>query len=202
MNDDRKKFDAAMAFLTSRVSSGRCIRDPLADLHEALVPFHGKASGDPFARMDAVYAALSEKPIESGLWRPEEGKYGRARNGEVVGPFAGRANPDFPWIDGTWGHTYRSDGRYSRHNHHPLDLVSEWIEPAEEPPLEIRKGAWYMRRDGKVVGPAEARRARVVILHPWLVDGVTYTNSGSYLRSSDEDELDLIREVPAPEASE
>ena len=51
MNDHKQKFDAAMAFLASRVSSGRCIRDPLADLHEALAPFH---TGDAFERMEAL----------------------------------------------------------------------------------------------------------------------------------------------------
>ena len=205
MNDDRQKFEAAMAFLTSRVSSGRCIRDPLADLHEALVPFHGKATGnpDPFARMDAAYAALSEKPAESGLWRPEEGKCGRTRDGRKVGPMIWshylQGWESFLGM-GVWNE-YGEFFSGKRERKVDLDLVSEWPESDEEPPIEVRECAWYMRRDGKIKGPAEARPWAIGSPYPWDINGRTYANDGSYY-IGEENKRDLIREVPEPEASE
>jgi hypothetical protein len=64
------------------------------------------------------------------------------------------------------------------------------------PPLQLREGAWYERRDGKVVGPCTSR---VDKMYPWRVACKWYTNSGRYEAGNTEPCIfDLIREVPDP----
>lgn len=69
--------------------------------------------------------------------------------------------------------------------------------------VKMREGAWYRRRDGKVVGPAMPMVNPYG--YPWRAGNGTYTPDGLYSicdaalgRRRDED---LIEEVPAPDAA-
>jgi len=62
--------------------------------------------------------------------------------------------------------------------------------------LQLREGAWYERRDGKVVGPAMVFANEK---YPWIAAANTYTDSGRFWGDSPSAALDLIREVPPPQ---
>ena len=61
-------------------------------------------------------------------------------------------------------------------------------------PLTIRKGRSYLRRDGKVVGPAEASALHA---YPWVVGEFSYKSSGHFLKSGDREVGSLIAECDA-----
>lgn len=61
--------------------------------------------------------------------------------------------------------------------------------------VKMREGAWYRRRDGKVVGPCIPDGGGV---YRWRVADSDYTDDGSYWWSRKRDNWDLIEEVPEP----
>lgn len=67
--------------------------------------------------------------------------------------------------------------------------------------LQIREGAYYRRRDGKVIESPAANRSSYSDLRgefPWEVGGDWYTNTGSYYGEAGTDFRDLVEEVPDP----
>lgn len=61
-------------------------------------------------------------------------------------------------------------------------------------PLQLRAGAYYRRRDGKIVGPCVRN---IDAYFPWSIGDITYRETGrfSLYRLYP---VDLIAEVPAP----
>lgn len=66
--------------------------------------------------------------------------------------------------------------------------------------VQMREGAWYRRRDGKIVGPA-VQDGDDMAEWPWRVGGEDYTDTGNYYRAIDTRNEDLIEEVSAPGAA-
>lgn len=64
--------------------------------------------------------------------------------------------------------------------------------------VQMYEGAWYRRRDGKVVGPAVRYDDDV---YEWEVGNNTYTDIGSCWESGRTADVDLIEQVPAPDAA-
>src|SRR6056297_157650 len=79
-----------------------------------------------------------------------------------------------------------------------LNQLQAELDVMKEPKLKIREGAWYERRGGGIVGPAEKNQA-VNKLYPWSIGSFAYMDDGTYLKNSVA-HMDLIREVPAPNA--
>lgn len=80
----------------------------------------------------------------------------------------------------------------------------EFPQPAP-PPLQLREGAWYERRDGaKSTGPCRWRDTGV---YKWRVDFSdgydTYTDDGFVYSAESKSENDIVREIdpPAPPAT-
>lgn len=64
--------------------------------------------------------------------------------------------------------------------------------------VEMKQGAYYRRRDGALVGPAEYVDG---LVFPWRVSGVYYTSSGRSLTNGNEpSHLDLVELVSYKEA--
>lgn len=75
-------------------------------------------------------------------------------------------------------------------------LHGRFVKPVEPAPLQLREGAWYRRRDGEVVGPAELKDPDT--RQPWSVVW-WYPDSGRFIHYKREDHpYDLIAEVPPP----
>lgn len=66
--------------------------------------------------------------------------------------------------------------------------------------VKMREGIWYLRRDGKIVGPAKYRPDDDKDPYPWIVVEGGYTPSGHFVKG-EVTPYDLIREVPAPVAA-
>lgn len=64
-----------------------------------------------------------------------------------------------------------------------------------KPPLQLREGAWYERRDGKIVGPCNWNE----LVNLWRVGGPNYNYHGLWYGRNQPSEYDLIREVPPPQ---
>ena len=69
------------------------------------------------------------------LWTPIEGRFGRTRKGDRVGPFTSR----MPGVSGRWSdgiRVWHGDGKYG--GGAEFDLVAEWVgEPAHEGPVDL-----------------------------------------------------------------
>jgi|GEM_PF-912752 len=63
--------------------------------------------------------------------------------------------------------------------------------------VEMKQGAYYRRRDGALVGPAEYVGGSVF---PWRVSDVYYTSSGRLYTNDDPSPLDLVKLVFCKEA--
>lgn len=98
------------------------------------------------------------------------------------------------------GDEYYANGWFA-HNLKPLSKQASGCTYRRRitPPLQLHEGAWYERRDGKVVGPCKRSYTNLVNF-PWQVGEYAYTNLGFYWSDgSRKVPADLIREVPAPE---
>lgn len=80
---------------------------------------------------------------------------------------------------------------------------SRYVEPVrpvgQEAPLQIREGAWYRQRNGKVVGPASRNTRDTKNRYPWRIDNIAHTDTGCDLSSGNSSPLDLMAEVPPPQ---
>lgn len=68
-------------------------------------------------------------------------------------------------------------------------------------PLKIREGRYYARADGSVHGPMIRNIGMYKDTHPWKIPGVafSYRGDGIWSATGRADEVDLIREVHAPQ---
>lgn len=64
--------------------------------------------------------------------------------------------------------------------------------------MMIKRGSYYVRRDGSVVGPAHPNDLRGKTAFPWLVGGIGYTDDGKFFASGKEDGHDLVAEAAEP----
>lgn len=97
----------------------------------------------------------------------------------------------------------RSDGRYSNETpEHPYDIIEhlpdctgfDWVP---KPKLQLREGAWYERKDGKVVGPCKPYDDEQTD-GLWSMGGCWYRDDGS----TPHEPWHLIREVEPPKPPE
>ena len=150
--------------------------------------------------VEAVEPDDSPEPVEE-LWRPVEGKYGRTRDGRKAGPMI--LSPDGKgWFTNRSLVGWEFSGRrfFSGEEKHPLDLVSEWVEP--EATLTMREGGSYVAKDGEIW--TDAKWTGDKNLSVWDLkrsDGKVFLfyDDGS-LCWPGKSNYDLIREVPAPDA--
>jgi hypothetical protein len=142
--------------------------------------------------------------IEAGQWY---------RNGAGHIVFCLAKNPyttDYPWVmishNGydTEVESYQIDGTYSSSPYlEGIEDLEDWnivehlpdctgFDWVPKPKLQLREGAWYRRKDGKIVGPCEPSTSREDRF--WTVAGYFYTHDGTNTHPS----LTLEEEVSDP----
>lgn len=145
------------------------------------------------------------------------GEYQQRRINFNIRTLQGEAMIKHVWRFGDWAEirgernrfVCNADGRYGADavfvsrdgNLHTYRLVEATHLPDcdswdWQPKLQLREGAWYERRDGKVVGPCEPRTDGIESVFKWYVGGATYEDDGKWCEGRVG--IDLIREVPAP----
>ena len=175
------------------------------------------------AQDDAVapVGASEDQSPTTGLWRPQEGKFGKTRDGRKVGPMLRRTADDdndeayhgcFIWIgriEGGYDEYFTENGGWLPHEERSsLDLISEWTGPDEgqavpEEPLQVREGKSYVDRIGGIWHNAKPKGDDED--HPWLLfddhgDWYDFRSDGKFFSDGPDSDHDLIREVPAPQA--
>jgi hypothetical protein len=134
----------------------------------------------------------------------EAGNWYRTRGGEIVYCVGGSKAVDTGdrWIvenDEGEINTYHFDGRWLSDEVDENDLIEhlpdcdgfDWVPP--KPKLQLREGAWYERKDGKIVGPIKAYSDNISE-GKWSCGRRWYPDDGS----SPQDPWCLLREVDPP----
>jgi hypothetical protein len=134
----------------------------------------------------------------------EVGEYYRNRSGRILLCLA--ANPlqkAYPWIfAGSNGSIMLIDAEgmyYYNKTEHEMDIVEhlpdctgfDWVP---KPKLQLREGAWYRRKDGKIVGPCVGQE-RDCYGHTWIAGVYLYYDNGQNRAA---DGVWLEEEVPDP----